>query len=174
MDTVMTLLERAWQAGLRACAEGDKLVVRGPKHAAELAEQLLEHKTEVLALLQQPPVCRQSGRPQHEADVICPDPAPIDEHYPVAPGHVGTEPTEWDSALADAWIQITLERVSGWHDDLAPDCPVDGADWDKAEALVDAAYIAQSRQVLRDALDNYEQHVQRCFIAWCAQHEDAA
>ena len=73
MDTVMMLLERAWQAGLRACAEGDKLVVRGPKHAAELAEQLLEHKTEVLALLQQPPVCRQCGRPQHEADVICPD-----------------------------------------------------------------------------------------------------
>jgi hypothetical protein len=75
----MTLLKRAWRAGLRVCAEGDKLVVRGPMHAAELAEQLLEHKTEVLALLQ-PPICRQCGRPQHEADLICPDPTPIDKH----------------------------------------------------------------------------------------------
>jgi hypothetical protein len=71
----------------------------------------------------------------------------------------------WNPVLANTWIEITLERVARWHDELAPDYSIDGADWDKAEALVDAAYIAKSRQGLRDALDAYEQHARRCFIA---------
>jgi hypothetical protein len=74
--------------------------------------------------------------------------------------------TRWNPKLADAWIEISVERVSRWHDQLAPDYSSDGTDWDKAEALVDAAYVAKSRQGLRDALDAYELLARRCFISW--------
>ena len=72
----------------------------------------------------------------------------------------------WNPVLANAWIEITLVRVARWHDELAPDFSIDVADWDKVEALVDAAFIAKSRQGLRDALDAYEQHARQCFISW--------
>lgn len=71
----------------------------------------------------------------------------------------------WNPVLANAWIEITLDRVATWHDELAPDYSIDVADWDKVEALVDAAFIAKSRQGLRDALDAYEQHARRRFTA---------
>jgi hypothetical protein len=48
------LLERARQAGLTVRAEGGTLVVEGPKRAAAIAEELLEHKAELLALLVEP------------------------------------------------------------------------------------------------------------------------
>lgn len=79
----------------------------------------------------------------------------------------------WDEALADDWIALTLQRVSDWYDDLPPDCPVDGPGWDKAEALVDAAYLAHSRQALRDALENYERHARESFESWRARQTEA-
>jgi hypothetical protein len=52
MDGLM-LLDRAREAGLRFRAEGDRLVIRGPKKAASLAMELLSRKDEVLRLLLQ-------------------------------------------------------------------------------------------------------------------------
>ncbi len=50
MDAV-TLLTRARAAGLSVTADGDRLVVRGPKDCAPIAEELLANKAEVMALL---------------------------------------------------------------------------------------------------------------------------
>jgi len=50
MDGVK-LLVRAEAAGLRVRAEGDQLVVVGPRRLAELADELLAHKSDVLAAL---------------------------------------------------------------------------------------------------------------------------
>jgi hypothetical protein len=47
----LTLLRRAHDAGLAVAAEGDKLVIRGPKRAEPVALLLIEHKPEVLATL---------------------------------------------------------------------------------------------------------------------------
>ena len=47
----LTLLRRAQEAGLAVQAEGDKLVIRGPKGAEPVARLLLDHKPEVLAVL---------------------------------------------------------------------------------------------------------------------------
>lgn len=47
----LTLLAEAMAAGLEVWAEGDKLVIRGPKQAEEVAKGLLVHKQEVLAHL---------------------------------------------------------------------------------------------------------------------------
>jgi hypothetical protein len=47
----LTLLRRARDAGLNVAAEGDKLVIRGPKRAERVARLLIEHKPEVLATL---------------------------------------------------------------------------------------------------------------------------
>jgi hypothetical protein len=45
------LLERAREVGLRMSVEEGQLVVQGPRRAGDLAEQVLAHKGEVLALL---------------------------------------------------------------------------------------------------------------------------
>ena len=45
------LLERARDAGLTVCQEGEKLVVRGPRSQEPLALELLAHKPEVIAAL---------------------------------------------------------------------------------------------------------------------------
>jgi hypothetical protein len=47
----LILLNRAREAGLAVAAEGDKLVIRGPRRAESLARLLIEHKPEVLAAL---------------------------------------------------------------------------------------------------------------------------
>ena len=48
---VLTLLREARAAGLHLRAEGDKLLVEGPKTAAPIVERLRQHKPEVLAAL---------------------------------------------------------------------------------------------------------------------------
>ncbi len=48
---VLALLRRAQEAGLRVELAGDKLKVRGPKHAEPVVRLLAEHKVEVLAAL---------------------------------------------------------------------------------------------------------------------------
>jgi hypothetical protein len=50
MDGV-TLLRRAHEAGLAVAADGDKLVIRGPKRAERTALLLLAHKPVVMAAL---------------------------------------------------------------------------------------------------------------------------
>jgi hypothetical protein len=47
----LILLNRAREAGLAVAAEGDKLVIRGPRRAESVARLLIEHKPEVLAAL---------------------------------------------------------------------------------------------------------------------------
>src|SRR5262245_7115820 len=47
----LTLLEQARSAGLTVVVQGDKLVIRGPRRAGPLAEQLLAHKGEVIDAL---------------------------------------------------------------------------------------------------------------------------
>ena len=47
----LILLRRACDAGLAVAAEGDKLVIRGPKRAEAIARLLIEHKPEVMAAL---------------------------------------------------------------------------------------------------------------------------
>ena len=46
-----TMVAEARQAGLDVRADQDRLVVRGPRRHEALADQLLAHKAEVLALL---------------------------------------------------------------------------------------------------------------------------
>jgi hypothetical protein len=47
----LALLRRAQQAGLRIQPAGDKLMVRGPKHAEPVVKLLAMHKAEILAAL---------------------------------------------------------------------------------------------------------------------------
>jgi len=61
------LLEEARAAGLRVRAEGDRLIVRGPKSAEPVAKALLAKKAEVLALLHRQPDYRSLYRQAGEA-----------------------------------------------------------------------------------------------------------
>ena len=47
----VTLLQRARLAGLRLLADGDRLVIRGPRSQARLAKELLARKADVLEAL---------------------------------------------------------------------------------------------------------------------------
>jgi hypothetical protein len=51
VDGVM-LLSEAHAAGLQVHAEGARLIVRGPKRLAVLAQQLLNHKAPILDILE--------------------------------------------------------------------------------------------------------------------------
>jgi hypothetical protein len=53
-EAVQEFLRQARAAGLRVQADGDRLVIRGPKHAGALAKALLDRKAEVLPLLGEP------------------------------------------------------------------------------------------------------------------------
>ena len=73
MDS-LTLLERAQEAGLAVRADGDKLVIRGPKRAEPLALLLIQRKPEVMAALVAP-------EPASEAAEHRPDPAWWRRHH---------------------------------------------------------------------------------------------
>ena len=54
----LALLDEARAAGLEVQADGDRLVIRGPPRAEGMALRLLEHKAEVLPLVN-PPTLRE-------------------------------------------------------------------------------------------------------------------
>jgi hypothetical protein len=62
MDGI-NLLHEARAAGLEVRADGDRLVVRGPRSAEAMALQLLAHKREVLQALSLPPPQREGDEP---------------------------------------------------------------------------------------------------------------
>lgn len=47
----MRLLEAAGEAGLLVWAEGETLKIRGPRRSADLAQQLIDNRPDVMALL---------------------------------------------------------------------------------------------------------------------------
>jgi len=49
----MTLLQKARSAGLSVCAEGNLLRIKGPRHANEIAIELLAHKQAVIEALRE-------------------------------------------------------------------------------------------------------------------------
>jgi hypothetical protein len=72
----------------------------------------------------------------------------------------------WNSTVADAWMAVTFERIGKLHDELASDCDIDTPEWDRVEAVVNAAYAMKNRQALRDALDDYEAFARCTFETW--------
>jgi hypothetical protein len=44
----LALLHRAYTAGLQVAVDGERLIIRGPKRLAALAEQLLVHKAAIM------------------------------------------------------------------------------------------------------------------------------
>jgi len=71
----LTLLDEARAAGLTVLADGDRLVVRGPRAAEAVARRLLEHKTAVLAALAPQVVESQAALDAQQDLVAVPEPA---------------------------------------------------------------------------------------------------
>jgi hypothetical protein len=74
---IASLLNQATAAGLTLAVEGDRLVVRGPREAGELARLLLARKREVIAALNGARCCGQrppgtAGEPLVNACQLCP------------------------------------------------------------------------------------------------------
>ena len=59
---IVALLHDAYAAGLEVRRDGDRLVVRGPRSQAPLAQTLLAHKADVLPLLRESPGLHAQGR----------------------------------------------------------------------------------------------------------------
>jgi len=49
---LVTVIERARQAGFRVALENNEVVIRGPKARADVVEELRQHREEVLAILE--------------------------------------------------------------------------------------------------------------------------
>ena len=65
MDRVGSLLHRAAEVGLTVTVDRDRLIVRGPKSCEALANELLAHKTELLAVLRERTLSLGSGCELH-------------------------------------------------------------------------------------------------------------
>jgi hypothetical protein len=101
----LTLLRRARDAGLAVAAEGDKLVIRGPKRAEPFARLLIEHKLEVMAALV-------PAEPVPKAGKGCPDPAWWRRHYLVRAINWELSGARLESrARGIAWGELLNE----WH-----------------------------------------------------------
>jgi hypothetical protein len=104
MDGLM-LLSRARDAGLAVAAEGDKLVIRGPKRAEPVAWLLLEHKLEVMAALA-------PAKPTSKGVEPGPDPAWWRQHHLVRTINWALSGARPESqARAIAWGELLNE----WH-----------------------------------------------------------
>jgi hypothetical protein len=80
----LTLLRRAYEAGLRVEAAGGKLLIRGPKRAESVVQLLAEHKAEVLEAL------AASAMPADRSSAGPPSPW-FEREIPAADGEPGLE-----------------------------------------------------------------------------------
>jgi hypothetical protein len=92
MDGLM-LIEEARAAGLDVAADGDRLVIRGPKAAAPVASRLIERKPEVLAAL----AIEWRMRPDYEFALDQADEDLAEQ---------GTTDQGWDAALARSYAPV--------------------------------------------------------------------
>lgn len=109
----LTLLREAESAGLRVHAEGDKLVIQGPQAAEPIALRLIEHKADVLPLVQSKTALAVLNLP-HDT-VPRETPAPQSDSIPTEwrrglrqlldmdrPNDIGGQ--RWQTVLADAQV----------------------------------------------------------------------
>jgi hypothetical protein len=77
---ILTLLDQAKSAGLSVEAHGDQLIVKGPKRAAAIVQELGRHKAAVLAILSPnaaPAAAPQDGKAESSADSKHKDSEPV-------------------------------------------------------------------------------------------------
>lgn len=94
----MTLLRAARAAGLTVEADGDKLVIRGPKSADATARLLIEHKADVLPLVRGDYWHQRSDRERFATGETDPRPAYTPSDAPLP------EPDTVDMAALDLLI----------------------------------------------------------------------
>jgi hypothetical protein len=136
----MTLLEEARSAGLTVRAEGGRLVIRGPKRAADLAHRLLANKDRIIAALDRPD---RPDRPKAEEA-----PAPT---------------LAWSQAEAEhllAELQSQVERIT--REDFADTLPPE-----LEHVLADALAIGED---VPGMLPGLQGHIARCVANWQAMH----
>jgi hypothetical protein len=99
----LILLKRAREAGLAVEADGNKLVIRGPRRAESVARLLIEHKPEVLAALapvMPPPDLRVDGFDPVDRS----DPAWWCRHFKIRTIH-------W-ALSGGRWTKVKAERLA--------------------------------------------------------------
>jgi hypothetical protein len=131
MDGI-ALLGEARAAGLVVGTDGDRLMIRGPASAGDVARRLLTHKADVLRALDAAPETEPDGAPDPPADPVAPAYWPPDalaahvaQHGAYPPGGIGA-PTPDETAAARA----RAGEVPDWDDLDEPDgwtCPTCGA-----------------------------------------------
>ena len=118
MDGIAPLRE-ARKAGLAIKADGDKLIIRGPRRLGDLAQRVLAHKPEVMALLRSGGL---ADRPRQEDAPQPPTRCSSDGHPVDLPK--GWSPTSWARCLrmrAEACqelVPIIARRFRDWADIL--------------------------------------------------------
>ena len=101
----LTLLRKAWAAGLTVQADGERLRIRGPRQAEPIAQLLIAHKAAVLTALTFPPA------PCVRVEDLDPEWRVAWEERAAVAEYDGGLPRERAEALALAEIVRDMERA---------------------------------------------------------------
>jgi hypothetical protein len=111
MDGLM-LLSEAKAAGLTIMAEGNRLVIRGPKSADAVAQRLLAHKAEILTALVAGHGDATPTNPQRTGGCVDSDPCPRNESVEPGPGCPVCDSLEtWQDAVGRQRCGICERRI---------------------------------------------------------------
>jgi hypothetical protein len=120
MERVAEVLREAQAAGLLIQAEGDRLLVRGPQRLQAVAQEVLRHKLEILALLatEHDEIAWRVTRMRGQAQLGKPIPFLV-----ARPGHAGSgqclscgEDLMQGERVRCQWCVRAVQQVLGWDE----------------------------------------------------------
>ncbi|MFT4037634.1 MAG: hypothetical protein QM692_05590 [Thermomicrobiales bacterium] len=114
------MLREAQAAGLLIQAEGDRLLVRGPKRLQEVALEVLRHKPEILTLLamERDEIAWRAARMQGQVLPGKPIPVLVARACPVGAGQCVScgEDMAPGERVRCRWCVTAAQQVLGWHE----------------------------------------------------------
>lgn len=120
MERVAVVLREAQAAGLVIQAEGDRLLVRGPKQLQAVAEEVLRHKPEILALLamEREEIARRTARMQAQIPPGKPIPVLVAQESQVGLGQCLScgEELAPDQRVRCHWCVRAAQQALGWDE----------------------------------------------------------
>lgn len=120
---LLTLLDRATEAGMVLAVDNNRLIVKGPRNEDQIAHQLGSRKAELLPIIQQ-----------------------LSEGRPVSPSQL------W-ALCADAEVRRVRSLVEEWGRETGNS--VEGAEWDRRDAVIEAGLATRNSAIFEAALADY-------------------
>jgi hypothetical protein len=106
------ILDRARAAGPTVMIEGDRLVITGPRRAADLARELIAHKAEILEMLR-PGAPAAPPAPTPWRDVLAGWPDPLRKRWGLHASELEDQGLSWWRAERQAFAKVSRLKHPG-------------------------------------------------------------